>query len=611
MTPPKASFASTPSTSRRSSSWSARRTQAGVALIIALVMLSVILTVTGVLLRNTRQQDQLTGTNTAAARAQFAAELALRDAVQRLTAPATSAIAITNKPAVTSANALTWVFSRSVDATTLTTPADYKYQYTIQYRRLNPDDPNSPIALTERSQPVYSIKATGESGNARRRAELAIIDAYAPSPWGWGLIGCEGVWMAGNNHTRSLNSETTPYPLGSRGQLRRYGLWEPNGSILTLATNELRDGKKVKGNIELGSSSLIQGRTVAAGSIRIAGSTVNGTVMSTAATVQEWGPLPAGVTLAGSGTVNGDVYAYSVSGRAPKGTTTIVTDYNQFPGSIRADVEQQCDGFEAREGNPNPKTYPDGVTGLVAARNTAARGGTAFEGFPVATTSTPNSPGLTASVCPGLNVGCALRVENTTVTLGAEGQKTTYLFSSINIGRNGLLNIRGSVDIVVFPNSGEGNITMNDKTGAVTIATNSNVRVFTNGGVYLDAASFNYNDAAARPTSIIIYSSVVNPATTTGTGSSAVTTVPPNDAAKIQLSAPNTGLRALVYAPKALIWAKQNNHMYGSLRGRWIRFDQGSDFTFDQSSVNVDATILGYRVTYWAEQPYDNYTATY
>ena len=54
----------------------------GVALVIALVMLSVILTVTGVLLRNTRQQDQLTGTNTAAARAQFAAELALRDAAQ-------------------------------------------------------------------------------------------------------------------------------------------------------------------------------------------------------------------------------------------------------------------------------------------------------------------------------------------------------------------------------------------------------------------------------------------------------------------------------------------------------------------------------------------------
>lgn len=576
-----------------------RHAQSGVALIIALVMLSVILVVTGVLLRNTRQQEQLTGSNTAAARAQFAAELALRDAVQRLTAPSTSPNAIT-KPAATSATALTWAVSRSVDATTLSTPADYKYQYTIQYRRLSPDDANSPLAFTERGQPVYSIRATGESGNARRRAELAVIDSYMPSPWGWGLIGCEGVWLAGNNHTRSLNSATTPYPLGSRGQLRSYPLWEANGSILTLETDLLRDGKKVKGNIELSSSSQIRGRAVAAGTIRIAGATVTGTVLSTDVAPA---PFPAAVTLSGSAAVNGDIYAPTISGTPRKGTATIITNPSQFPGSITTDLTQVCDSFKTVAGAPaTGKTYNDGVAGLVKARLDWAKGTAGATPFEEGLPSGNSNADLAASVCPGRTAGCALRVENTTLNLGTAGQKKAYVFSSITVGKNGTINIAGNVDLAV-----DGNITMDDKSGVVTIATNSQVRAYTNGGVYLDGASFNYNDPSARPTSIIIYSAASNnPATSGGT-----TTVPKTEDAMIQLSAPNTGLRALVYAPNALIWAKQNNHMYGSLRGRWIRFDQGSDFTFDQSSVNVDATIQGYRVTYWAEQPYDNYTATY
>lgn len=529
----------------------ARQRQSGVALIIALIMLSVILVVTGVLLRSAKQQEQQGTGNTASARAQFAAELGLRDAVQRLTA-ATPNI----KPSTATTS---WVYTPD-PATTSSATGDYAYSYTIRYKTIA-----GALAYTERGQPVFVIQSEGQSGRARRRAEIAVIDMYNPAPFGFGLVGCEGVWLDANTRTRSLHSALQTYP----GSPSKTDPFSNRGSIVALSQVSPLSGKKQVGTVTVGSSSWIRGRIYSEGSMQLSGVTVDGLVATRDV-----------LTVNGTTSINGAVYAGSVLGTAKFiGSKNFSFDKT----STMWDTGEECDGMG----------LVTSTGGMISQRITAAKGTnnnneSNVNSFIKGSTPTLSEKGTNSKPIT-INLGCT----------GTPCADKTYYVNSATIDTNVIINVTGNVNLVIdsagLSMAGSGNPS-NTK---LNIAAGASLRIYTNGPVKLDAVDFNYADAGARPTSLIIYSSSSNPASP---GS-----VPDKTKANVQVNAPNTPVRALVYAPYSNIWVKTKNDIYGALRGRWILMDSNTIYTYDLAAATIDATPQGYRIAYWAEQPYDTY----
>ena len=532
------------SLSRPPARWCQR--ESGVALVIALVMLSVVLVVTGVLLRNSRQQEQLTARKTDVARAQFAAELGLREALQRLTVPG-SPNAI-SKPTPST----TWTATGSGVAT------DHQYAYTISFKKIG-----NTVVTTERGQPIFVITSEGRSAEARRRAELAVIDIYNPAPFGWGLVGCTSVFLDGNVQTRALNSSTTTFP--TNPPLSKFDGFSNAGDILALGTSNIIDSGKTRGTVDVDSSSLVRGKIVSQGTVNVASSSVRG------------GPIDALgiVTLDGRSVIEGAVYGKSISGTA-KWTGGKIS-LNSVRNYV---IPDQCDLVQP--GVNVTKFVDDAIVAAATNSNGEFPSGAKYY--------TPSNRKLEY---PPANSKGSQPVE--TISLGdPAGQvEKTYFFSSVTLGTNSVLKVFGRVNVVID----QGDFVMSSKDARLDIAPGSSLRIYTKQGVILDQAPINYLDNNARPTSLVIYSSASN-------GSSLPNTL---SSAKIQLAAPNTIFRGLVFAPYAYIWVKQNNSLYGSLRGNWIRFDKNTTFTYDQAASSIDATPQGYRIAYWSEQPYDNY----
>ena len=460
-------------------------------------------------------------------------------------------------PSPTATPAPTGVFATgSIDTTTLTPPGDYRYTYSVEYKKIS----NS-LAFTERGQPVFVIKSEGQSGNARRRAELAIIDMYNPMPWGFGLVGCEGVFLEAAAQTRALNSAKDVYPLDP---IPKKYAFANAGHILTLGSNyNVQDGKKVRGNVDV-AGGLVRGNIISAGTVKLASGTVRGYINAEDL-----------VTVDGNTVVEGSIWGRAITGTAKWAGKSTVT-----PLPV-GETEEACDPLDVAQ------LVKDRITGSQGSNNSNNDLPTKY--------FNRNTAVLNAS---------ERNTSPATIQLGVTGQEKTYYLSSATVGDNITLQVSGTVNLVMgtlgagsVPTGGD--LTMTSKSARLNIDSGASLRIYTGGGVYLDQAPFNYADNTARPTSLIIYSSVVNDPVGAG--------VPSVNNAKVQLAAPNTLFRGLVYAPYAYIRVKSNNSLYGSLRGRWIRLESNTAFTYDQAAASIDATYQGYRVAYWAEQPYDTY----
>jgi len=523
------------------------RNQNGVALVVALVMLSVIALVAGVMLRNVAQQEKLSAATISVSKAQFAAELGLRDAILRITAVEGTPNKIVG-PVLTSPQALSVFATGSYDGYASTPPDDYQFDYTVEYKLVTNPTTNISVPITnDRGQAVYVVKAEGRSGVARRRVEIGIIDNFRSSPFGFGLIGCEGVWLEAAAETRSLNSMFDIYPLDPISKAFDFG---DAGSILTLNSNiNVVDGKKIRGNVDI-NSALVRGNIISGGTVNVASGTVRGYI-----TAEDK------VTIDGNSIVNGSVYANPLEASGKILGRIVISDRPLY------ETQEECDGLKVT----------DLVNGKIA----------------TATTNNNNSTIPVAYLNPNTRILSATGTSRNPVTInfGQDNTETTYYLSSANIGENVNINVNGIVNFVM-----NGNFSMlSDKT-KLTIANNASLRIYTAGGMLLDKAQFNYSNNQAKPTSLIIYSSA-----------SDGNTVPSVNDAKIQLAAPNTIFRGLVYAPKAYVRVKSNNSLYGSLRGKWIRMEANTKFTYDKAAGTIDAEKQGYRLSYWSEPPYDNY----
>jgi len=571
---PDAPTQSPPSPSARRAHPARPGAQAGVALIIALIMLSAILVVTGVLLRNSRQQEQASAGESAVARAQFAAELGLRQAVANLTSGLTS-----HRPLPVSATAKVGPFTA--------TGGDYTYAYTIEYKKTASQPPE--VAYTSQGQPVFVIKAMGESGRARRKAELAVIDMYNPTPFGFGLVGCEGVWLDSNTRTRSLNSEaaakgdTTQVFPGSNSKTAAFSNL---GSIVALRGSNSNTKRKQYGAVIVGSGSQVRGDILSAGDIQLSGTSVVGTRVAT----------DLSLILNGSTSIEARIYASSITG-----TAKFAGAAQNLNLGVTEDwkVGQSCDGLGVT-----------GNTGIVQQRINSAQ------------TSNQNKTDNTGNL-----IGKYIfKPDTSTPTLSEKGTSSkpvtidmgvacstppcaerTYYLTSATFDVNVIINVLGPVNLVM-----NGPLTMigsgKPSSTKLNISPRGELRIFTNSDLFLNSVDFNYADALAAPTSVIIYSSAPNSSTIVTTPTREFATQPDKTVARVQVNAPNTPVRALVYAPLSYVWLKNNNDYYGALRGRWILMDSGTTFTFDVAASTRDATRQGYRIAYWAEEPYDSYT---
>lgn len=512
--------------------------QKGVALIVALIMLSMITLVAGVLLRNSAQQEKVTYSNTTVAHAQFAAELALREAINRITLPETDPNFLP-RPPITNLG----VFATgSKDSSTESPPGSYKYSYTIEYKKLN-----NVIAFDNRGRPIFLVKAEGQSNNARRRVEIAIVDTFERSPFGFGLTGCQGVWLDSNTIVRSLNSKFDTYPLDPIGKDALFG---NAGNILTLENVSVVDGKKRRGNIDIGGR--VFGNVVSAGTVNLYGGTVRGYINADGQ-----------ITIDGNSQVAGNVYTPI----PVVGTSQVIGQlvYSERP---IYQIQEECDELE---GKGVYRVVQDKIVQLQNNNN--------------------NNEIDNRYVRNGVLTATGTRQAPVVINLGAPGTTKSYSLSGLNIGDHVTINVRGTVNLTLT-----GDLTMMSSTAALNILTDASLRVYSHGAVYLDKTPFNYADNGALPTSLIIYTSV-----------SDGETVPSVSNAKVQLASPNTIFRGLVYAPNAFVRFKSNNAMYGAIRGKWIRMESNTQFTYDQAAADIDAARRGYRLLYWNEPSYDSY----
>lgn len=512
--------------------------QSGVALVVALIILSMVMLVAGVLLRNSAQQEKVTLSNTTVTHAQFAAELALREAIIRITAPETDPNFLPRPPLTT----LTVFATGSKDGSTETPPGSYKYSYTIEYKKLN-----GQIAFDNRGKPIFLIKAEGNSNNARRRVELAVVDTFEPSPFAFGLVGCQGVWLDSNTIVRSLNSKVDTYPLDPISKDAKFGNF---GNILTLENVSVIDGKKIRGNIDIGGK--VFGNVISAGTVNLYSGVVNGYINAGGQ-----------ITIDGQSQVAGSVYT-----PVPVvGTSQIIGQLTYTDRPIY-ETQEQCDGLQ---GKGVFKVVQDKIVELQNNNSNSEIDSRFLRNGVLTATGTRQSPVV--------------------INLGAAGTTKNYSLAGLNIGDHVIINVRGKVNVTLT-----GDLSMMSSTAALNILTDAGLTVYSHGAVYLDKTPFNYASNAALPTSLVIYTSV-----------SDGNTVPGVSNAKVQLASPNTIFRGLVYAPNALVRFKSNNAMYGAIRGKWIRMESNTQFTYDQAASDIDATRQGYRVMYWNEPSYDSY----
>lgn len=528
----------------------AQARQSGVALIIALVMLAMVLIVAGVLLRNARQQEQASTSEAATARAQFAAELAAREAIEKIVAGTIAG------PATNAANATTWSADGSKPApvaqgTLSPTGSDnYGYRYTVTYKKVG-----GQILLNNRARPFYVVNAEGTSGAARRRVEVALANMMSPEIFGAGLIGCEAIRMDSGVTTRSINSVTQRHPL-TRPEERKYDFGE-NGDVKTLQFVEVVSKKKTVGNL-LATSATINGRVQSYGNVQLDGSVVNGTVAAYN-----------NISLLGKANIFGDVYA---------GGT--ITGREMIVGALKTVRylplgEELCDPIDV-------------VAKIAWERSESLKAGV---------NQAPKVTGYKNSTQTLDIKGNDSKSTKDTVTLGEAGLTTRYAVSAMTVEENVNVSIKGNVIIVV-----DGDFTLGITTKkpiAFTIEEGASLRVYVGGRVELGArASFNYVDTPtyySKPTSVVIYSSASD------------SSINDTTSAKVRVADPGTLFRGIIYAPNALISVKSNNRTYGAFRGRWIHMEANTFLTYDEDAANVDVSRKGYRIVYWAEQPYDAY----
>ncbi|MEM1110602.1 MAG: PilX N-terminal domain-containing pilus assembly protein [Pseudomonadota bacterium] len=211
-----------------------RKSTRGIALA-AVVLLLLVMTLIGTLgLRMAGQQETMVSNLKQMTRAQFAAEQAVRQAI----------------------DSQLYLLDDGTDAWTTTgqgSGTDYTYTYIVSKKSAY-----GTVATTDDGFPYYVVNAEGQSEDARRQIEVAVVSLYnSVTAFDSAFIGCNNVYLNSSIDFDSYNSETGA---------RRTG----GADVKSLVT----DGLDGSGDIEFNSSEEISGNVWAAGSITGSGSTV-------------------------------------------------------------------------------------------------------------------------------------------------------------------------------------------------------------------------------------------------------------------------------------------------------------------------------------------------
>jgi len=203
----------------------------GLALATVLLLLLVITLVATVSLRMSKEQQTMSLNLKQLTRAQFAAEQAVREAIDL---PIWSVDPDPNNPD------LTWEHEGSGSGT------DYSFVYRIKHKIAT-----GSVAVDSEGFPYYAVEAEGVSGNGRRQVEVGVVSQYeSVSAVDDAFIGCRGVPFNSNANVSSYNSSGVPTD-GNNAIVRTL---EPPGDLILDSNADVYGNIYVYGDFHMDSN---------------------------------------------------------------------------------------------------------------------------------------------------------------------------------------------------------------------------------------------------------------------------------------------------------------------------------------------------------------------
>ena len=224
--------------------------QAGAALIVSMLVLS-LLTLLGVTgLRMSGLQEKMTGNQKLLAQAEFAAERGISQGISDLMSGAI------NDAASGERTSLLWTETGSASGSGYTT------NYSVSHKLVG-----GAIALDRENIPYYKIDATGASSDGKASLDLEIaVNLVYSSNFATGLIGCKGVAFRSNTNTSSYSSSGAA-AVGDKGDV---GTTDAGSNIILRSNASINGDASAVGEIQLlGAEARVQRDAYANGDIHI------------------------------------------------------------------------------------------------------------------------------------------------------------------------------------------------------------------------------------------------------------------------------------------------------------------------------------------------------
>ena len=179
----------------------------GIALAAVLLLLLVITLIGTVSLRMSREQQTMSNNMRDFTRAQFAAEQAVREAID---------LPIWSVDPDPSSPDPDWKHVVTGTGKSDGTNTDYSYLYTIRHQTAL-----GSVAVDSGGFPYYVIEAEGKSGKGRRQLEVVVVSLYdSYSVVEDAFIGCNGIDFDANGDLKSYNSDDSVFTPGNKGNAK-------------------------------------------------------------------------------------------------------------------------------------------------------------------------------------------------------------------------------------------------------------------------------------------------------------------------------------------------------------------------------------------------------